>query len=154
MKKYYCTFSIYFCMKNYHPVILYLLWFSGLSVFYEIKYVWIKLDFLWGEMQRKIEVLGWQLSSCRFLNFNFSYVIKCFWHNVSYHSKEDVLFYRNLCLFFLFELISVNFQIIKMVYQVEKNEHFWHLLLFAFNFKVLRPQKLLATFVLWMERVP
>ena len=36
-------------------------------------------------------------------------------------------------LFFLFELISVNFQIVKMECQVEKNEHFRHLLLFAFN---------------------
>ena len=34
-----------------------------------------------------------------------------------------------------------------MVRQFEKNEHFRHLLLFTFNFKVLRPQKLLATFV-------
>ena len=33
-------------------------------------------------------------------------------------------------LFFLFELISVNFQIVKMECQVE---HFRHLLLFAFN---------------------
>ena len=58
-------------------------------------------------------VLGWQLSSRRFfLNFNIPHVIKCFWHNVLHHSKEDVLFYRNLCFVFLFESISVNFQII------------------------------------------
>lgn len=34
---------------------------------------------------------------------------------------------------FFFELIYVNFQIIKMECQVEKNEHFRHLLLFAFH---------------------
>ena len=38
-----------------------------------------------------------------------------------------------ICFFFLFELTSVNFQVIKMECQVEKNEHFRHLLLFAFN---------------------
>ena len=30
-------------------------------------------------------------------------------------------------------LISVNFEIIKMECQIEKNEHFRHLFLFAFN---------------------
>lgn len=40
--------------------------------------------------------------------------------------------------FLLFELIYVNFQIIKMECQVKKNEHFRHLFLLAFNqgFKV------------------
>ena len=56
-----------------------------------------------------------------------------FWHNV-FKSFERVLFVPPesiLCV--LFELISVNFQIIKLECQVEKNEHFRHLLLFPFN---------------------
>ena len=54
---------------------------------------------------------------------------------------------------FLFELISVNFQIIKMECQVEKNEHFRHLLLFAFN-QGSKAAKAAREFVLCMERVP
>ena len=68
-----------------------------------------------------IYILGWQPSSCRFFKFQlFVCVIKCFWHNVLYRLREDVLFYWNLCFSFLFELTSVNFQIIKMECQVEK----------------------------------
>lgn len=44
-----------------------------------------------------------------------------------------IIFVRFSYLVFLFELILVNFQIIKMKCQVDKNEHFLHHLLFVFN---------------------
>ena len=43
------------------------------------------------------------------------------------------MFYRNQCFLFVRVNYFLYFQIIEMECQVEKNEHFRHLLLFAFN---------------------
>ena len=50
-----------------------------------------------------------------------------------YIIRKRMICSTGICFDFLFKLISVNFQIIKMECQVEQNEHFRHLLLFAFN---------------------